>query len=115
MPGLDPVEYKGEVFTLDGNGYFLSRKTGRLLHRVILEDNHGVIPEGHRVYHRDRNRSNYHLENLYLKKMNERARCDEPDCEQKVRARSKCQKHYRRLWLRESQARAKFVLNKPLS
>lgn len=99
--GAEPVEDQGDIFTLDGNGYFLSRRTGRMLHRVIWEDNYGPIPEGHRVYHRDRNRSNYRLENLYLKKMKERSCCDEMGCQEKAYARGKCRKHYRRLWQTE--------------
>jgi hypothetical protein len=111
--GLEPVEYKGETFTLDGNGYFLERKTGRMLHRVIWEDNHGTIPEGYKVYHRDRNRSNYQIENLYLKEMNSQAKCDEAGCQEKILARGLCARHYQQLMRRKRRRLREAALSKP--
>src|SRR5436309_13986400 len=38
--GTEPVEYEGGTFNLDGQGYFVSKRTGRVLHRVIWEAHH---------------------------------------------------------------------------
>jgi hypothetical protein len=95
------MEYRGESFYLNAYGYYVSLKTKRSLNRLVWETHYGPIPQGHKVYLRDKDRSNYRVENLYLKRLNSESNCDEEGCDSKVYARGKCQKHYLKMRARE--------------
>jgi HNH endonuclease len=95
------VEYRGEFFYLNAYGYYVSLKTRRSLNRFVWESNYGHIPPGHKVYVKDKDRSNYRIENLYLRKMNPEGPCDEEGCDKGIHARGKCQSHYAKMRERE--------------
>lgn len=60
------VEFNGERYYRDDDGYYkASRSRGRhLLHRDIWEAEHGPIPDGWHVHHRDHDRGNNDPANL---------------------------------------------------
>lgn len=61
------IDYAGDRFYFRRrSGYYESTTTGRKLHRVIWESEHGVIPEGHVVHHVDGDTTNNDLVNLEL-------------------------------------------------
>lgn len=99
----EPVEYRGELFYLNAYGYYVSMQTKRSLNRLVWETHYGQIPPGHKVYLRDKDRSNYRVENLYLKGPNSERQCDEDGCDSKVYARGKCHRHYLKMRDRERQ------------
>jgi HNH endonuclease len=98
---LELVEYRGQLFYINSYGYYVSLKTKRSLNRLVWETHYGPIPPGHKVYLKDRNRSNYHVENLYLKKMKPEGECDEEGCQDRIHARGKCKSHYWKMRDRE--------------
>jgi hypothetical protein len=109
---VELVKYAGDLFYLNAHGFYVSLKTRRSLNRLVWETHYGPIPPGHRVYVRDQDRSNYRIENLYLRVLNSERRCDEESCNSQVHARSKCQRHYMKMWDRERrQTEAGFTLS----
>lgn len=98
----EPMEYDGDLFFLHRDGYYVSKRTRRALHRVIYEKHYGPIPTGYKLYFRDKNKNNLSVENLYLKEMNPKGGCDE--CGKKIWARGKCNTHYGKMRAREKAA-----------
>jgi hypothetical protein len=88
----EPVEFDSDLFFRNIYGYYFSKRTSRMLHRVIWEKHYGPIPEGFRVYFKDKNKDNWAVDNLYLKELNPQGGCDE--CGKKIYARGKCRNHY---------------------
>lgn len=63
------IEYLGVSYYIHRDGYYVSTDHRKYLNRVVWEAHHGPVPPGHKVYVRDGVRSNYDIENLYLKKL----------------------------------------------
>ncbi len=63
----EPIHYAGDVFNLNMDGYYVSNRTNRMLHRIIWEEHHGKIAEKKRIRFRDGVRTHYQIENLYVK------------------------------------------------
>jgi hypothetical protein len=99
----EPVEFDGDVFVINSYGYYESKRTGRRLNRVIWEIHNGPVPEGYKVYFKDGVRSNYAIENLYLRKLKPRPFCKTEGCERKVYDRGLCQPHVRELRAKEKE------------
>lgn len=69
---VEGIFYRGERYTKNANGYFSSsRGNGKILHRVIWQDNNGSIPDGYVVHHKDENKENNDISNLELKEWGE--------------------------------------------
>jgi hypothetical protein len=97
-----PVEFDNDVFILNPHhGYYESRRTGRRLNRVIWEIHHGPIPPGYKVYVKDGIRSNYAIENLYIRKLEPRPFCKNEGCKRKAWVRGLCQPHVKEVRTRE--------------
>lgn len=60
------IEHGGEIYTLDNNGYYVTGKASKKLHRVVWEEANGPIPNGYIVHHRDGDKANNELSNLEL-------------------------------------------------
>jgi hypothetical protein len=63
------VKYDGYTINFSsGNGYPTIFVNGKnvLLHRYIWEKERGEIPDGYEIHHKDKNRSNYSVDNLEL-------------------------------------------------
>lgn len=103
----EPVEFNGDSFTINSHGYYESKRTGRRLNRVIWESPHGPVPDGYKVYVKDGVRSNYAIENLYLRKLQPRPFCTGEGCPRKVYDRGLCQPHMRELRAQEKDSRLK--------
>jgi len=86
------VEFGGESYYVNQHGYYISATTGRSLNRAVWEAAFGPVPEGHRVYVKDGVRSNYPLENLFLKKLTPRPACRVEGCGRKAWSRGFCQR-----------------------
>ena len=70
----EPVEFAGERFRYKArDNHYQSRRTGRMLNRVVWESAYGEVPQGYEVWTKDGDALNYSLENLILKVKNERA------------------------------------------
>lgn len=93
------VEFEGDLFVRNIHGYYFSKRTRRMLHRVIWEKHHGPVPEGFRIYFRDKNRDNWAIDNLYLKELSPKGGCDE--CGMKIYALGKCRNHYEQMRIRK--------------
>lgn len=64
---LPHVLFCGHKYTLRNTGYYGRTRGARtLLHRDVWQQEHGEIPSGLDVHHRDRNRANNRLSNLAL-------------------------------------------------
>ena len=57
-------QYKGRNYTFVSERYY--GNGDKRLHRVVYEDHHGPIPEGHHIHHKDHDRHNNAIENLEL-------------------------------------------------
>lgn len=88
------VEFSGESYYINKHGYYISATTGRSLNRAVWEAAFGLVPEGHRVHVKDGVRSNYSLENLFLKKLTPRPACRTVECGRKAWLRGFCQRCY---------------------
>ncbi len=86
------VEFGGESYYINQQGYYTSAMTDRSLNRAVWEAAFGPVPEGHRVFVKDGVRSNYSLENLFLKKLAPRPVCRAEGCNRKAWARELCQR-----------------------
>ena len=58
----DVVEWRGERWYWYKD-YYRNRR-GKLLHRELYIDEHGPLPDGYHVHHRDENKKNWALDNL---------------------------------------------------
>lgn len=65
---VDHQEHYGRKFYLDKKtGYWISTDYPRIrAHRWVWIYNHGIIPKGYHIHHKDENKSNNSLENLEL-------------------------------------------------
>jgi hypothetical protein len=88
---------------INSDGYYESRRTGRGLNRVIWEMHHGPVPSGYKVFVKDSVRSNYAIENLYIRKLEPRPFCKIEGCERKAWVRGLCQPHVRELRVKEKE------------
>jgi hypothetical protein len=100
----EPVEFQGDVFVINSYGYYESKRTGRRLNRVIWEMHHGPVPPGYRVYLKDGVRSNYAIDNLYLRKMEPRPFCNTEGCRRKAWVRGLCQPHVKEVRAKENKS-----------
>ncbi len=53
-------------YNIYNHGYLQNTKTGKLLHRELWEKEHGEIPKGFDVHHKNENKLDNSLENLEL-------------------------------------------------
>lgn len=60
------IWYGGKSWWQRPDGYFTHRRHDEYLHRKVWEDNHGPIPPGHIVHHKDENPGNNDLSNLEM-------------------------------------------------
>jgi hypothetical protein len=109
------IEYDGDVFYANVHNYFVSAKTGRQLHRVVWANHNCEIPVGYVIHHIDLNRSNNDIKNLRLMSARDHAKlhyelssgfrefrhrrkiCQVDGCENFVKGRGLCSKHYQLL------------------
>jgi len=85
------VEFRGESYYVNRHGYYISATTGRSLNRAVWEAAFGPVPQGHKVYVKDGVRSNYSLENLFIRKLIPRPGCRIAGCTRKAWSRGLCQ------------------------
>lgn len=61
------IMWEGRKYTRRSNGYYARTRDGRVyLHADVWVANHGSIPHGMQVHHRDGNRENNSVDNLEL-------------------------------------------------
>lgn len=68
------IEFDGDIFYLGAGGYFQSVRTNRRLHRVIWEQEHGEIPAGYVIHHKNGCKIDNRIENLQLMEWGEHTR-----------------------------------------
>lgn len=69
------IIWRGQKYTLRENGYFAATTgTRSYLHRDMWEAEHGPIPPGHDVHHKDEDKTNNVLSNFALHTQSEHGR-----------------------------------------
>jgi hypothetical protein len=77
MAGSEKIYYDSYLVNFSSsNSYPTIWVNGRntLLHRYVWEKYNGEIPEGYVIHHKDRNKRNYDISNLELKKVSDHHR-----------------------------------------